>query len=369
MIKYLGSKRVLVPRITAAIDALPGVRTVVDLFSGTSRVGHALKQRGYRVLANDHNAYAAALARCYVEADRERCGDEAARLLAEWQRLPGRPGWFTSTYCEESRYLQPQNGARIEAIREAIAKASLPRDLEAVVLVALMEAADRVDSTTGVQMAFLKRWSARSFRDLDLRMPALLPRAAAGAGEAHELDALAAVQQLEGDVVYVDPPYNQHKYLGNYHLWETLVRWDRPDVFGVARKRVDCKQRRSAFNSRLHAAQSLQQVFEQARARHLVVSFSDEGFLSPAQVIAMLARRGEVHALACDHVRYVGARIGIHNPAGVKVGTVSHLHNREFLFVATEDAAAGAALRAQGFVPAAECAVLGAPRACGGSSR
>ena len=65
------------------------VRTVLDLFSGTARVGHALKARGYRVHANDHNAYAAALATCYVAADRTRWGVRAERLIAELDQLPG----------------------------------------------------------------------------------------------------------------------------------------------------------------------------------------------------------------------------------------------------------------------------------------
>lgn len=349
MIKYLGSKRILLPRILGAVGALPAVHTVVDLFSGTSRVGHALKRLGYRVLANDHNAYAATLARCYVAADRERVAADAQRLLQEFGRLPGRPAWFTATYCEAGRYLQPHNGARIEAIRDAIAAATLAPDLEAVVLVALMEAADRVDSTTGVQMAYLKRWSERSYRPLELRLPEVLPRARAGPGEAHELDALAAIDRLEGDVLYVDPPYNEHKYLGNYHVWETLVRWDRPAVFGKAQKRIDCKQRRSVFNSRRYAEQALRTVLQRARARHIVVSFSDEGFFTPQQILAMLAPRGRLFALACAHPRYVGARIGIYNPAGEKVGVVSHVRNREFLFVATPDDGAARALLAQGF--------------------
>ena len=72
MIKYLGSKRRLIPSIVGVVAALPEARSVLDLFSGTSRVGLALKAAGYRVVANDHNAYAATLARCYVQADRER---------------------------------------------------------------------------------------------------------------------------------------------------------------------------------------------------------------------------------------------------------------------------------------------------------
>jgi adenine-specific DNA-methyltransferase len=216
-----------------------------------------------------------------------------------------------------------------------------------------MEAADRVDSTTGVQMAFLKQWAKRSFQDLELRMPDVLPRALAGKGRASELDALDAIARLEGDVAYVDPPYNQHKYLGNYHVWETLVRWDRPEVYGVAQKRADCRTRRSAFNLRRQAGPALARVLAESRARHLVVSFSDEGYFGPDEIVAMLQPRGRVWALACDYPRYVGARIGIYNPAGEKVGKVSHVRNREFLFVASPDRGAGARLAAQGFRPAA----------------
>ena len=120
-----------------------------------------------------------------------------------------------------------------------------------------MEAADRVDSTTGVQMAYLKQWAPRAHKALALRLPRVLPRARAGKGQAYELDALEAAACLEGDVAYLDPPYNQHKYLGNYHIWETLVRWDKPAVYGTACKRVDCRERASLFNSRPRALEAM----------------------------------------------------------------------------------------------------------------
>src|SRR5262245_40309047 len=100
MIKYIGSKRLLVPHIVAVIRALPHVRTALDLFSGTSRVGHALKAAGLAVTANDHLAYAATLARCYVEADRGVVGERALALLRELSGLPPSPGYFTETFCE-----------------------------------------------------------------------------------------------------------------------------------------------------------------------------------------------------------------------------------------------------------------------------
>ncbi len=333
MVKYLGSKRLLLPAIVETVRALGDVQSVVDVFSGTSRVGHALKREGFQVLANDHNAYAAALARCYVEADAEAVSAQAAALLAELNELPGEPGYFTATFCERSRYFQPKNGARVDAIRADIARRRLPAALEAVLLVSLMEAADRVDSTTGVQMAYLKQWASRSERDLTLRLPELLPRAAAGAGRATQLDALEAVQTTPADLVYLDPPYNQHSYLGNYHIWETLVRWDAPETYGVAQKRVDCRERRSTFNSRREIGASLAAVVRAVQARYLLVSFSNEGFLTREALEALLSERGEVTVVEHDFKRYVGAQIGIHNPAGEKVGTVGHLRNKEYLFL------------------------------------
>jgi len=334
LIKYLGSKRRLIPEILLQIRAVPGVGSVVDLFSGTARVGHALKGAGYRVLANDHHAYAETLARCYVEADREAVEREARLLIGEFNGLRGEPGYFTETFCRRSRFFQPHNGARIDAIREAIEAKGLPPLLKAVVLVSLMEAADRVDSTTGLQMAFLKQWAPRAHNQLELRMVNVQPRSAGGPCEAHGLDAEQAARKLHGDLVYLDPPYNQHSYLSNYHIWETLVRWDKPEVYGKACKRVDCRERKSIFNSRKNAADAMRRLLAEIRAPALLISFSDEGYLSRGDLESMLrARGGELFVRETGYRRYVGAQIGIHNLRGEKVGQVSHLQNTEFLFL------------------------------------
>jgi adenine-specific DNA-methyltransferase len=338
MIKYIGSKRLLVDHIAALIGLLPDARTILDLFSGTARVGAALKQRGYLVTANDHTAFAHTLARCYVEADARRWRKPAEKLLRELARLPPAAGYFTATFCEQSRYFQPRNGARIDAIREALALRSLPPELEAIALVALMEAADRVDSTVGLQMAYLKQWAARAFNDLELRLPSLND----GPGQALRCDALECAEREQPyDVAYVDPPYNQHKYMNNYHVWESLVRWDKPEVYGVACKRIDCREYQSPFNSKRRIADALRAVVGALRARYLLVSFNDEGYLPESELRAILGTRGDVQVLAVDHPRYVGAQIGIYNPSGVKTGKVGHLRNRELLFLVDCEARGG----------------------------
>lgn len=331
MIKYIGSKRALLGQVTSAVRAaLPDGGRVCDLFSGTARVGQALKREGHAVWSNDLMAYAHVLATCYVQADAGAWKDKAERLIAELAQAPARDGWFTEAYCRQARYFHPDNGARIEGVREQIAALSLEPELEAIALTSLMEAADRVDSTAGVQMAYMKAWAPRAMKPLALRLPELTP----GVGRATRADAVQIAPMIQADLVYLDPPYNQHSYLGNYHVWETLTLWDRPETYGVANKRIDCRTRKSAFNSRPGIGPALQSVIDAVEAPRLIVSFNDEGYLSRDQLIEMLASRGPVQVIEIDRPRYVGARIGIHDPKGRKVGSVGRLRNVEYLFIA-----------------------------------
>ena len=335
MIKYLGSKRLLVPvlgRMCAAVQA----RTALDLFTGTTRVASEFKRRGAYVIAADAASYSDMLARCYIATDATAVDkDELADALARLSALPGKPGYFTDTFCVRSRYFRPTNGARIDAIRTELEERYRESPLFPILLTALLLAADRVDSTTGVQMAYLKQWAPRAYHDLELRIPELI----AGPGESRRGDATLLVDDLPAvDLAYLDPPYNQHRYFTNYHVWESLVRWDFPDYYGVACKRIDARDpaARSAFDSKKTMPAALRSTIAHVRARLVVVSYNDESWVEPAQIMAWLRDAGhdDVRMLAFDSKRYVGAQIGIHNPAGVKVGTVSHLRNTEYLFVA-----------------------------------
>jgi adenine-specific DNA-methyltransferase len=204
-----------------------------------------------------------------------------------------------------------------------------------VLLTRLMLAADRVDSTTGLQMAYLKEWAPRAHQDLVLRRPDLLP----GAGSTVRGDAMATVDRLPAvDLMYLDPPYNQHRYFTNYHIWETLVRWDEPAAYGVARKRIDSRDEstRSVFNNKRAMPAALAELIGRARAEVVVVSYNDESWVTAEQLTGMLRDAGheDVRMLAFDSKRYVGAQIGIFNPAGEKVGRVARLRNVEYVFVA-----------------------------------
>jgi adenine-specific DNA-methyltransferase len=335
VIKYLGSKRSLVP-VLGDIAGRVGARTAVDLFTGTTRVAQEFKRRGLVVTACDVATYSQVLSDCYIATDADavdlqELDNELKRLAA----LPGERGYFTRTFCEEARFFQPKNGARVDAIRNALEADHRDSPLFPVLLTSLMLAADRVDSTTGLQMAYLKEWAPRAHQDLELRRPELLP----GPGVTVAGDVMQTVDQLPPvDLMYLDPPYNQHRYFTNYHIWETLVRWDEPETYGIARKRVDARDdaTRSVFNSKRAMPTALADLLRRARAEVVVVSYNDESWVAPEQMTDMLRDAGheDVRMLAFDSKRYVGAQIGIFGPSGTKVGTVARLRNTEFLFVA-----------------------------------
>ena len=379
MIKYIGSKRRLVPVLSRICQA-SGARTALDLFTGTTRVAQAFKAQGVHVTAVDSARYAHTFARTYIEADADATDARALQAaVTHLNTVPGKPGYVTEMFSHQARYFQPHNAARIDAVRDAIDSEYAGSLLFPLLLTSLIEAADRVDSTTGVQMAYVKQWAPRSAKPLELRVPELLHGPGrAIQGDAVELTSASASASASApelghfDLAYLDPPYNQHRYFTNYHVWETLVAWDAPEAYGVARKRLDARDpsTHSVFNSKRTMPAALASVVQSVDCDLLVLSYNNESWLGLDELEAMCASRAgsggpagsggrggsggragsggwrgrgdggeiEVATLAFDSARYVGARIGIFDPSGRKVGRVGHLSNQELLVIAGEPA-------------------------------
>ena len=335
MIKYLGSKRLLVPvlgEIAAAVEA----RTAVDLFTGTTRVAQEFKRRGLHVTATDLASYSEVLSDCYVATDADAV--DRPRWSRSWPgstRCPGRRGYVTRTFCEESRYFQPHNGARIDAIRDEIDRAHPDGPLRPILLTALLLAADRVDSTTGLQMAYLKQWSPRSHQPLELRLPELLPgpgRTVRGDAMRDRRPARARRPDVPRPAVQPAPLLHQLPRLGDAGALGRA---------GALRHRLQARRRAR----RRHPQRLQQQAGDAGRdgrparpgpgrpaGRLLQRRVVDQR----RRMVAALrdAGRESVEVLAFDTKRYVGAQIGIHGPTGVKVGEVGRLRNVEYLFLA-----------------------------------
>ena len=333
MIKYLGSKRALMP-VLETLFAASKATTAVDLFTGTTRVAAAMKQLGMQVTAVDTASYSEIFSKTFIELDATgKDLSELADAVKSLNALSGTSGYFTEVFCEKARYFQPKNGQRIDAIRSAIETDYKGSWMYFPLLSSLLIAADKVDSTTGVQMAYLKTWSRRSFLDIELQVPELL----AGSGRSIRGDAIEQAPNLGSfDLAYLDPPYNQHRYFGNYHIWETLVRWDQPEYYGIANKRIDTrsKENKSDFNSKLTLPAALATLISELDVKTLVLSYNNESWLSRRELTDMCSKFETVEILDFDSKRYVGSQIGGYNQSGRLVGKPGAHRNLEHIVIA-----------------------------------
>ena len=375
-INYIGSKFSLLDEIRGMLHR-HGIAggTFLDVFSGTSIVAQMARLEGFTVLANDWQAYSHVLQRAFLEtdgypdfarllaavpaiaeapADRPRptfglAGAPApqaaaalSRVLAWLEDLPAVEGPFYQAYCEGGSagraYFSAENGARCEAIRDAIEAwrlQGLVTEAEHAVLVAsVLETMDLLANTASVYGAHLKHVKKTARQPLVLRLPRLAPRDGR-AHRAHNEDALALVKRLAAerpiDVLYIDPPYNHRQYNANYHVLETLARWDLATFAPRGKTGLrPAEHQRSPFCSRREVARAFAELIGQAQARHVIVSYSDEGLLPEAALRALLEAKAAGGELDFHKLPYKRFRADSDHEARRYKGDEVH----EFLFYA-----------------------------------
>jgi adenine-specific DNA-methyltransferase len=320
-LRYIGNKTRLLPFLLAGMDELGISGTVAcDPFAGTASVGRALKLRGWRVHSGDVMALSRSFQVARVVLDRTPTypgtlfgagsGTVSQRRILELMAtLPPVHGFISEQYSPAGgaarihgrMYFTPENAGRIDAVRERISEwtreGGIRSDPAQLLLAVLIQAADRVANTTGVYASFVKSWQPNALRRLELKplRPAVPPRPAARGCTAHRgpaTETLARVGAL--DLVYLDPPYNERQYPGYYHIPELIARgWDpEPELRGKTGLIPD-DELRSDWCRRGRCEQALREVLSHADARHILLSYNDEGLLSAARIEEILREHGD----------------------------------------------------------------------------
>ncbi len=321
---YIGSKHSLLPFIEQVFREMcgGGETNFCDIFAGTGAVGRHFKRLGLRVVANDFQYYAYALNKAYIEVNhppkfsrlRREYADAFAALeevdpvlqtLAFVGGLRGRRGFITKHYSPagERLYYTEANARRADAIRHSLEEwreQELINDEEYFYLLcSLLEAIDQVANTASVYGAYLKQFKASALRPLHLK-PLELSNHVTGC-RVYQCDANELIREIECDVLYLDPPYNHRQYGANYHVLETIAAYDNPALKGVTGMRDYPRSRYCQANE---AADALEDLVRNARTRHILLSYNDEGLLGLDEVTRILGLRGRPKTFRQNYTRF-----------------------------------------------------------------
>lgn len=311
-IKYTGSKLKILPHILEMTSPLD-VHSVMDAFSGTTRVAQAFAQIGYTTTANDISVWSQVFATCYLMSRKPDC--YYLPFIKELNTLHGYKGWFSENYGGENesgkKPFQMKNTMRLDAIRDRIEEYHLNWEDKCVLLTSLILAMDSVDNTLGHYAAYLSGWSARSYNDIELKLPKR--HNVCSHNQVLQGDVFDAVKTYH-DLVYLDPPYGSNnekmppsrvRYAAYYHIWKSIILNDKPKLFGKANRREDSRD--TAFPSVFEeyrrnedgnfiAMQAIKDLIEQTNAHYILLSYSSGGRTTKEELNDILHSNGKVIA-------------------------------------------------------------------------
>lgn len=319
--RYIGGKGLLLDFIDRAIaENTQGVRTVMDIFAGSGIVSSHLKECGYNVVSNDILYFSYVLSRGtlpFGEKPSFEClgGIDAVdflnRLRLEDTSFSQEQLFITNNYSPnagcERMYFQPKNAIKIDIIRlkiEEWRKQELLSDDEYFYLLAsLINAVPFVANITGVYAAYLKYWDIRTYNDIVLTHPDLIKNGSVSA--CYNKDYRDILPNINADLVYADPPYNKREYAPNYHILETIARYDYPQIKGVTGLRPT--ESKSPFCSPKTVFNAFLDLIEKSSSRYIAISYNNEGLMAPGALTDMclnFAVPGTFRLIECPYRRY-----------------------------------------------------------------
>ncbi|MDR1740992.1 MAG: DNA adenine methylase [Synergistaceae bacterium] len=327
---YIGSKYSLLPFLeqtiadVVACSASGGV--FADLFAGTGAVAGTFKRKGYRVIANDIQHYAYTLNRHYVE----NVPPIAAERLDWLNSLDGEDGFVYNNYCAGSgsgrNYFTDENGRKCDAIRSALNRlfdgGEIGEDEYYYYLAGLINSIDKVANTASVYGAYLKHVKASAAKPLALELPPLVD---GERGKAFCADISEVIRKVRGDVLYLDPPYNARQYCSNYHVLETISRYDIPTLNGVTGLRdSEADGQKSAFCSKRTVAAVFEDVMANADFKYIFLSYNNEGLMSLDTIRDIMERHGKYEQFTQGYHRFRADKEDARNHKADS--TVEYLH-------------------------------------------
>ena len=332
VLNYIGSKLSLINFIQYVVktEVKEKINTVGDLFAGTGVVGFDFKKRGYKVIANDIQYYSFIINKKFlctnqmlefkglineiIGLEKSNKEDRILKVLEFLNRIPlENHGFIYDNYSSggtsgknfERMYFSDENALKIDTIRIKIEywfkEKKITEQEYFYLLSTLIEASDKVANTASVYGAFLKKIKSSAQKELKLEYNKII------FSEKNNIvfndDILNILNNEQIDLLYLDPPYNFRQYCTNYHLLETISRYDNPIISGKTGLREYQKQK-SNFCAKNKVKEEFKKIVKKTNAKYILLSYNNEGLMSIKDVQEVLSLRGNPKTFILKYKRF-----------------------------------------------------------------
>lgn len=348
---YIGSKKSLLQFLEESIYQIVGKKdfTFLDLFAGTGIVGQHFKSKGHKVIANDLQYYSFVLNKNYIEnhqilkfikleneledlknIDYKERADFVCKFL---DNLELKEGFVYKNYCIggtknnefKRQYFSDENGKKVDTIREKIEEwkneSKLNNNEYYFLLATLIENIDKVANTASVYGAFLKQLKKSAQQSFSMKPANFVLND--NEHDVYNEDIETLVEIVQGDVLYLDPPYNHRQYAPNYHLLETIAKYDNPKIKGKTGLR-DYSNQKSKFSQKKEVLKSFENIIQKANVKYIFLSYNNEGLMTEEEVKAIMSKRGKYGIFKKEYSRFKADKTENRNHTANSV--VEYLH-------------------------------------------
>lgn len=336
--RYIGNKENILDNIYNILQSneVQG-KTFFDFFAGTTNVGRFFKSKDYQVSSSDILYLSYCLQKAYIENNSEPKFEKLLNYIPQQNieslfsyplesvvgylnTLEGVEGFIYKNYTpsgtkdlsQPRMYFIDENGKKIDAIRQQIENwknEDLISETEYFVLLAcLIETIGFYSNIAGVYAAFHKTWDFRALRPLELRTIKFIDNHQKNI--VYNDDSMNILDKVNVDILYLDPPYNERQYAPNYHILETIAKYDEPELRGVTGMR-DYVSQKSRFCNPNTALEDLDKIAKNTKYKNLVLSYNSEGIMPSDKIIETLKQYGSVKLEQFEYARFKSNNKGL----------------------------------------------------------
>ena len=306
---YIGSKNKLSSFLKESIHGVAGRdlsnKVFCDIFAGTGAVARSFKTQVQSVISNDIEYYGFVLNKNYIE-NHEQINN-TQQYIDELNNLPQKKGFIYQNYClgggTGRQYFSDENGQKIDTIRKKINQwkksKKINDNLYYFLLASLLESADKVANTASIYGAYLKHLKKSAQKSLILT-PAIFELN----DNHHQVfneDANMLIKKIEGDILYLDPPYNHRQYGANYHILNTIAKYDK----FIPRGKTGLRDYvRSDYCKKATVAESFEDLIKNANFKYIFLSYNNEGLMNADTVKSIMQKYGKYDLTTTQYQRF-----------------------------------------------------------------